>query len=112
MLRHCPLQCSSQKPSARAFNVSRSYSIIFGLLMAALTCVPQAMASPPPAATRIRGVEIRGTAFRVTLATGKTLEGRDLAGATISLALFGEPRLRRVWLARIIHDPMDLQGEV
>jgi hypothetical protein len=70
------------------------------------------MASPPPAATRIHSVEIRGTAFRVTLATGKTLEGQELAGATISLALFGEPRPRRVWLAQIIHDPMDRQGDV
>ena len=112
MLRHRPVQCLRQKPSARAFNVSRSHSIIFGLLIAALTCVLQAMASPPPAATRIRSVEIRGTAFRVTLATGKTLEGRELAGATISLALFGEPRPRRVWLARIIHDSMDRQGDV
>jgi hypothetical protein len=70
------------------------------------------MASPPPAATRIRSVDIRGTAFHVTLATGKTLEGRELAGATISLALFGEPRPRRVWLAQIIDDPMDRQGDV
>ena len=112
MLRHRPSQCLREKASARALNVSRSYSIIFGLLVAALTCVLQAMASPPPAASRIRSVEIRGTAFRVTLATGKTLEGRELAGATISLALFGEPRPRRVWLARIIHDPMDRQGDV
>jgi hypothetical protein len=92
--------------------VSRSYSIIFGLLVAALTCVLQAMASPPPAASRIRSLEIHGTAFRVTLTTGKTLEGQELVGATISLALFGEPRPRRVWLAQIIHDPMDRQGDV
>jgi len=60
----------------------------------------------------IRTVEVEGTAFRITLASGRVLQGRDLAGATISVALLEDPQPRRIRLVTITPDPMDRQGEV
>ena len=89
--------------------VYRQLRCVVGLLALTFTCVLPAVASPPDS-NRIRSVEVIGTAFRVTLATGKRLEGRELAGATISVSLLGQPS--RIKLARIIHDPTDPAGEV
>ena len=46
--------CSRIFFAGRALNVSRSYSLIFGLLMAALTC------ALPKSARRLRGLGPRG----------------------------------------------------
>lgn len=92
----------------------RSRSIVLGmaaLILAAASILPT-RGNAAPAASRITSVKVIGTAFRVTLASGRTLEGRDLAGATISVALVGKSRPLRVRLAKIIPDPSDPQGDV
>jgi hypothetical protein len=87
-------------------------TFIVGSLILIFAGVLPAMGSPPPEANRIQRVEVLGTAFRVTLATGRALEGGELAGTIISVSLFGEHRPRRIQLARIIPDPMDQQGDI
>lgn len=89
--------------------VYRQLRCAVGLLAPAFTVVLPAIASPPDS-NRIRTVEVVGTAFRVTLATGERLEGRELAGATITVPFFGQPT--RIKLERIIHDPTDPAREV
>ena len=58
----------------------------------------------PPA---IRSVEVAGTAFRVAYANGRTVVGRDLEGAILTLTLRGSPRPLRIRLDRIVPDPDD-----
>lgn len=66
----------------------------------------------PAGADRITGVAVLGTHFRITLATGRTIEGRDLQGATLSVAFAGSAEPRPILLARIIPDPDDPDGDV
>jgi ADYC domain-containing protein len=92
--------------------VARLRNIALGVPAIVVAGWLAAMADPLPAATRISSIEVRGTAFRVTLASGTALEGPELAGATISVALIGDAEPRRVRLARIVPDPMDRDGEI
>ena len=59
------------------------------------------------AADRIATVEVRGTAFVVTMTSGAVIAGPALAGATLSVALPGREGLTRVRLDRIVADPAD-----
>jgi hypothetical protein len=61
---------------------------------------------------RITGIAVSGTRFRISLASGGTIEGVDLQGSTLSVAFAGSREPRRVLLARIIPDPADPDGEV
>jgi ADYC domain len=91
--------------------VSRPLWFVLGLLALTFIGALPVIAGPPDS-NRIRTVKVIGTAFRVILATGKRLEGAELAGATISISLLGEPQPRRIRLARIIPDPTDPEGDV
>jgi hypothetical protein len=71
-----------------------------------------ASAQPVGDRGRIQSVEVIGTAFRVTFTTGETLEGMQLNGATISVAMLAGQRPLRVRLRRIIPDPMQPTGDV
>jgi len=71
-----------------------------------------AHAEPNSLDNKIESVEVDGTAFRVSLAGGTVLEGRELEGATISVALLAGVEPQRILLARITADPVDSQGEV
>lgn len=82
-----------------------------GLSIALATGV--ALALPVAAqADGIASVDVVGTAFRITLASGRVLQGMELEGATLSLAMPGESTPRRVRLGRIVPDPMDPAHEV
>ena len=61
---------------------------------------------------QIASVEIVGTSFKVTLASGRTLEGKQLEGAVLSLLLPNQIEPRRIRLRSIVTDPMDPQKEV
>jgi hypothetical protein len=71
-----------------------------------------ACAVPASLDNKIESVEVDGTAFRVSLAGGTVLEGRELEGATLSVALLADVEPQRILLARITADPTDPQGEV
>ena len=71
-----------------------------------------ACAVPASLDNKIESVEVDGTAFRVSLAGGTVLEGRELEGATISVALLADVEPQRILLARITTDRADPQGEV
>jgi hypothetical protein len=60
----------------------------------------------------IARVEVDGTAFVIALESGQVLRGRDLEGATLSLALPERTELSRIRVASIAVDPMDPAGEV
>lgn len=66
----------------------------------------------PAAADRMTDVAVIGTRFRVTLAAGRTIEGQELQGATLSVVLAGSAEPRHILLARIIPDPTDPTGDV
>jgi hypothetical protein len=61
---------------------------------------------------RIQSVDVIGTAFRVTFGTGKTLEGMQLTGATISVAMLADQKPLRIRLSRILPDRMQPAGDV
>lgn len=61
---------------------------------------------------RIVSVEVIGTAFRVTLASGTIVEKSELEGATLALVLPGETKPKQVRIDSIVPDSTDPQGEV
>jgi hypothetical protein len=71
-----------------------------------------ARAVPASLDKKIESVEVDGTAFRVRLAGGTVLEGRELEGATLSVALLADVEPQRILLARITTDPADPRGEI
>lgn len=79
--------------------------------MLAIVAAPAALAAPT-ASDRITNITVEGTAFRVSLASGRVLAGRDLIGATLSLTLAGESDPRAIRIADIVADPRDPGGEV
>ncbi len=87
----------------RVLPVCALLSIAGGTLAPAMLPLPD---------NKIESVEIYGTAFRVRLAGGTVLEGQELAGATISVALLADAQPRYVRLAEITADPSDPQGDV
>ncbi len=69
-------------------------------------------AAPPPAADdRIASIAVVGTDFRVTLASGRVLTGRDLAGATLALVVPGGTTPEEVRIDAVVNDPLDPSGE-
>ncbi len=54
-----------------------------------------------PATDRIQAVDVVGTRFHITLASGKVLAGQDLQGATLSLKLPGHDRPSQIRLDNI-----------
>jgi ADYC domain len=81
-------------------------------LLAILLGSHSAQAQTVSAADNIEAVEVEGTTFRVTLTSGRVLQGPELAGATIFVSFLDAAQPRRIRLATIIPDPMDRQGEV
>ena len=63
-------------------------------------------------ADRISGLEVEGTVFRIHLASGRVLSGRDLVGATLSLTQPGETAPRNVRVESVQTDPLDADHEV
>jgi hypothetical protein len=63
-------------------------------------------------AVRIDTVDVEGTAFRVGLSDGQTLQGTALAGATLSIVLPNEANPRRIKIRTIVPDPTDPDGDV
>ncbi len=81
------------------------------LTLCVATAIP-ARAEPASLDKKIESVEVDGAAFRVRLAGGGVVEGRELAGATISVALLADTQPQRIRLTKITTDPADPQGEV
>lgn len=68
--------------------------------------------SPPGArADRIAATNVAGTQFRITLASGRVLEGPELTGATLNLVLPGGA-MGRVRIEQIEKDPEDRDGDI
>ena len=76
-------------------------AIVLGCLALALVGSSSARARPVPASDGIEAVEVEGTAFRIALASGRVLQGRELTGGTISVALLEDSKPRRIRLAII-----------
>jgi hypothetical protein len=66
----------------------------------------------PGAVNHIRSVDVVRTSLRVHLDSGRILQGRDLQGATLSLAMPGAAGTQRVHIQTVVTDPMDPQAEV
>jgi len=78
------------------------------LLLCIVVLMPGGASAAPD---RIVDVAVDGTAFRVTLASGRVLAGRDLEAATLSVAFTGSDSPQPVHLDRIIVDPHDADGD-
>lgn len=60
-----------------------------------------------PAPRRIESIAVEGTAFKVGLSDGRSITGRDLEGATLTLSLPDRDGPARVRLDRIVAAPDD-----
>lgn len=69
-------------------------------------------AALPSAVDRITSVDVQRTTLRIHFASGRLLQGRELEGATLSLALPGITGNRQVHIQQVVTDPMDPAGEV
>lgn len=63
------------------------------------------------AGDKIVDVTVVGTDFRVRLASGRVLSGRDLVGAKLSLTLPGGDEPEQVSIDAVVVDPLDPTGE-
>jgi hypothetical protein len=85
------------------------------ILTAALLTLAATASSSPSAqrrADRIQRVDVERTALQIHFASGRVLQGRDLAGTTLSLKLPGVVGPQRVRIGEVVSDPMDPAGEV
>lgn len=60
---------------------------------------------------RIVELAVAGTDFRVRLASGRVLSGRDLVGAELEVVLVGESSPQTVLVDAVSNDPLDPSGE-
>lgn len=86
------------------------------LAVLALVAGPARAAGPaaapsPAAADRIASIAVVGTDFRVTLASGRILTGRDLVGAKLALVVPGGTTPEEVHIDAVVNDPLDPSGE-
>jgi len=72
----------------------------------------QAMEASAKTQDAIERVEVVGTAFRVTLTSGRVLQGRQLEGAILSLLLPGRSKPERIRLSKIVEDANDPDHEI
>lgn len=91
---------------------------VLGVAVAAiaLACEPARAAgetSGPAAGTedRIADISVVGTDFRVRLASGRVLTGRDLVGARLKLDVQGGVAPQQVRIDAVVNDPLDPSGE-
>jgi hypothetical protein len=70
------------------------------------------IAADSPQPERIEKTEVVGTAFRLTFSSGRILQGKELAGVTLSLRLPGDMSVHRVRLDEILTDSRDPNHEV
>jgi hypothetical protein len=93
----------------------RLFSLLFAMAFALLVMTSDGLGAKG-ASTKmqdaIERVDVVGTAFRVTLASGRTLQGRQLEGATLSLLLPGRTEPERIRLNRIVEDADDADHEI
>jgi hypothetical protein len=78
------------------------------LFVCVLVLMPGGASAAPD---RIVDVAVEGTAFRVTLASGRVLTGRDLEGATLSVAFADSDDPQPIRLDSIMVDPHDAGQE-
>jgi hypothetical protein len=82
-----------------------------GVILLAALAVTSSHAAPS-AVDHIRSVDVVRTALRVHLDSGRIIQGRDLEGATLSLAMAGKAGTQQVHIQAVVIDPLDPQGEV
>ncbi|MFN7964947.1 MAG: ADYC domain-containing protein [Acidobacteriota bacterium] len=60
---------------------------------------------------RIASISVVGTAFQVTLASGRVLSNQELTGATLTLVVPGGSTPEEVRIDAVVNDPLDPTGE-
>lgn len=78
------------------------------LATVALTATAAGTAAP---SDRIVEVSVEGTNFQVRLASGRVLQGADLAGAKLALVVPGGSTPQQVMIDAVVVDPRDPAGE-
>ncbi len=89
--------------------LTQRWPVVLASLALSVSCVAAVSQSP---SDRITGLEVDGTVFRIRLASGNVLTGRDLAGATLTLTQPGDAGPRRVRVESVETDPLDSDHEV
>jgi hypothetical protein len=93
----------------------RLFSLVFVMAFAlSVTTLDRLKAMDAATKTQdaIERVDVVGTAFRITLASGRTLQGRQLEGALLSLLLPGRNEPERIRLTQIVEDADDADHEI
>jgi hypothetical protein len=113
-------EVARQRRAAQRGIIMKTTDLV-GMVMALVSGVTVAFASmsalardtkaPSSAADKIASVEVRGTTLIVHLSSGRVLQGLDLKGATLTLAVAGNRTPQRIRIDAVEPDPLDPSGE-
>ena len=103
-----PIRRTARSTSGNRVRIARSARAC-GLLIVMALCAARAGTT---GSDRIVTVRVQGTELQVELASGTVLAGKDLAGATLSLAGPDANTPARVRIDEVIEDPRDPRHEI